>query len=423
MRVLLIATSLMVAIYIWMQKSYHDSSSSPHITLKEAPTLSVEQEEQNSFDYLNELRFKAGMSPFLHNVHLAKSAQSHAAYLTYHDKIGHYEEKGESGFTGVLPKDRMLHAGYKTPLSMENVSSQTIGYKKSIEGLFSAIYHRFGFLDFQMDEVGVGVSQNPEDTSKIAYVYNMGVYEINDLCSGVSYSGRGDYTYHICADEAFRIEKRAFDKAYHACYIRNQKVVIYPYADQEEVPPAFFDEDPDPLPEYRVSGFPISIQFNPAYFKFVRLKSFELFLNGKKVENMLLYDHISDINSRFKRNEFALFPLTRLEWGSRYHVKVVYEVRGKTEQKEWDFTTQKLAYKPIMIDKPTSDIEISAKHPTLLYFKPQHPNDILDDIEYDSKLDISFIDKNTIMIETQQKVGSTFTLHLSGREIALEVVE
>jgi len=420
MKVLLLATILIVAIYVWKQ-GYHDNSPSPHITFKEAPILSPEQEQQNSFDYLNTLRYKAGMSKFLHNAYLEKSAQSHASYLTYHDSIGHYEEEGKRGFTGVLPKERILHAGYKTPLSMENVSSQTIGYKKSIEGLFSAIYHRFGFLDFQMDEVGVGVSQNPKDSSKTAYVYNMGVYEINDLCAGVSYRGRGDYTYNICADKTFRIEKKAFDRAYHACYIRNQKVVIYPYAGQEDVPPAFFDEDPDPLPEYRVSGFPISIQFNPAYFKFVRLKSFELFVAGEKVEETLLYDHISDINSRFKRNEFALFPLKRLDWDREYHVKVVYDVLGKTEQKEWSFTTQKLPFKPIMIDQPTSSIQISAKHPTLLYFKPQHPDDILDDIKYDSELDISFVDKNTIMITTNAKLGEVFQLHLSHRDITLLV--
>jgi uncharacterized protein YkwD len=421
MRVVFLATILgAVATYIGVQ-TYHDKRPSVHVTQKKAPMLSLEQERQNSFNYLNELRFKAGMSPFLYNRYLEKSAQSHADYLTYHDKTGHYEEAGESGFSGVLPKDRILKAGYQTPLSMENVSSQTIGYKKSIEGLFSAIYHRFGFLDFQVDEVGVGVSQSSQDSSKTAYVYNMGVYEINDLCSGESYQGRGDYTYHICANEAFRIEKQAFDKAYHACYIRNQKVVTYPYADQEEVPPAFFDEEPDPLPEYRVSGFPISIQFNPAYFQYVKLKSFELFLGEKKVEETLLYDHISDINSYFKRNEFALFPLKRLAWGSEYHVKVVYEVSGKVYHKRWSFKTQKLSSNPIMIDKKKSEVKISTLHPTVLYFPPQHKCDILDDIEYDSKLDISFIDKNTIKIETRAK--GVFKITVSGREVTLRVGE
>ena len=361
------------------------------------------------------------MSKFLHNENLKKSATSHANYLLTHDVIGHYQEKGTVGFSGVLPRDRVIRAGYKTGMSIENVSSHTIGYEKSVDGLFSAIYHRFGFLDFQVDEIGIGMAQDVQDSAKTAYVYNMGIYEINDLCQKSSYAGEGEYTYHICADENFKIKKSLFDAAYHACYKRNKKVVIYPYDEQSNVPPAFYDELPDPLPEHRVSGFPISIQFNPYYFKIVKLKRFELFLGDKKVDNTKVYDHISDINSLFKRNEFALFPLERLEWDSRYRVEVEYKVFDESFTKIWHFKTKKLSTKPIMIDKKKMQVKISNRKETILYFKPLHQNDILENIQYSAKLDITFIDNNTIMMRTNARVGELFNLNVSGRKITLLV--
>ncbi len=388
--------------------------------LKQAQILDSNEDEQ-AFTYLNHLRFKAGMSPFLHNNALQRAAKKHADYLTYHDKIGHYEEAGRFGFSGVLPKDRVVQAGYKSGMSIENVSNKTLGYKASVDGLFSAIYHRFGFLDFQVDEVGIGVSQNPKNLWDSAYVYDMGIYEINDLCKGVSFTGQGAYTYGVCAQKAFKIKKYAFDEAYNACYQRNKKVVIYPYDGQSDVPPAFFDELPDPLPEYRVSGFPISIQFNPYYFKMVRIKSFELFLGDEKIKETKVYDHISDINSLFKRNEFALFPLKRLKWNKRYRVKVIYSVDGELKTKEWHFKTRKLSRKPIMIDQEKMQVKISSTDATILYFVPKDGEDILGDIEYDAALDITFIDKNTIKIQTKAPKGKTFFLRVSGREIRLVV--
>jgi uncharacterized protein YkwD len=397
------------------------SPPTPTMHLQEAVALSPYEEERKSLNYLNELRIQAGMSAFLENSALKKAARSHANYLALHQKIGHYEEAGLKGFTGKTPSDRVLAAGYQSRVNLENVSNNVIGYKASIEGLFSAIYHRFGFLDFQVDEIGVGVAQNPNYHDKTAYVYNMGIYEINDLCQGEGYQGKGAYTYHICKEEKFRIKKSRFDKAYHACYKRNKRVVIYPFDQQEEVPPAFFDELPDPLPLHRVSGFPISIQFNPYYFNRVQLKRFSLFQGDKEITQTKIYDHISDINGLFKRNEFALFPLKRLAWGSRYRVEVVYRVDGEDFTKVWHFWTKKLSSTPIMIEDKKSQVGVSNKRETILYFKPLHAEDILENIQYDTQLDLSFIDKNTIKIRTDAKRGARFKLNISGREVILLV--
>jgi uncharacterized protein YkwD len=422
LRYLIFLLSLSLASYIYLQKS-NALDTKETITLKKSPLLDPYSQQRDSYNYLNNLRYKAGMSKFIYNKTLQKSALSHAKYLITNNIIGHYEEQSKPLFTGVLPKDRVIKAGYNTGLSIENVSSNSIGYKDSVNGLFAAIYHRFGFLDFQVDEIGVGVAQDLKHRSKTAYVYNMGIYEINDLCSGESYNGRGAYTYHICKDDNFRISKSKFDDGYNACYKRDKKIVVYPYDNQDDVPPAFYDEVPDPLPKHRVSGFPISLQFNPYYVDRVKLKSFELFLDDKKIEDVLIYDHISDINSIFKPNEFALFPLKRLEWGSEYSVRATYEIGGESFTKEWSFKTKKLPFNVITIDKQNSKVEISNTKPTILYFKPKNSTDILDDIKYSDKLDISFIDKNTIEITTKEESKKSFKLEFSGRVVEVFVGE
>ena len=401
--------------------SVSDEKTAPIVTVVKVPTFDTFKEEQESFHYLNQLRLHAGMSQFFYNENLQKSASSHANYLVANSAIGHNEEMGKVGFSGIFPHERIIKAGYKTGMSIENVSSNTIGYKKSIDALFSAIYHRFGFLDFQVNEIGIGMKQDDKDSAKTAYVYNMGIYELNELCKKDSYSGNGEYTYKICADENLKIQKSLFDIGYNACRKSNKKIVIYPYAKQINVPPAFYDELPDPLPEYMVSGFPISIQFNPYYFQIVKLKRFELFLGENKVTNVKLYDHISDINSLFKRNEFALFPLERLNWDSQYRVEVEYQVDDETFVKRWFFKTKKLSTKPIIIDKKTMQVKISNERETILYFKPQHKNDILDNIQYSSKLHLTLIDNNTIKIKTDAEDRALFRLNIADWKIALLV--
>ncbi len=60
-----------------------------------------------------------------------------------------------------------------------------------MDGLFSAIYHRFAFLSPGIDEIGVGVTQNEQDSDKSAFVYVMGNSELNRLCSFKSFKGAG----------------------------------------------------------------------------------------------------------------------------------------------------------------------------------------------------------------------------------------
>ncbi len=392
------------------------------VTLVQPPVLDTEWERSRAFDYLNTLRRHAGMTKLFYNPTLEKAARNHADYLIANGTIGHYEKKNAPRFSGVRPSDRAIAAGYKSRMTIENVSSNSFDYKDSIDGLFSAIYHRFGFLDFQIDEAGVAVRQDPNDPSKTAYVYEMGNYEIDKLCRAKSYDGPDAYAFKVCADLAHRIRMDLFKEALDGVSRLNRKMVIYPFEGQEEVPPAFYDEIPDPLPGYRVSGFPISVQFNPRYYRHIRMLSFRLFEEGiGEVKETKLLDHLHDPNHLFKKFDFALFPLKRLGWGRTYRVEIRYRADGRTMTRKWRFKTKAFTERMAVVRTRKSDVSLRAGEPLILYFEPSSSDDILGDIRYSSKIELRFIDKNTIRILLENPDKKTYRLTSGGREVKLEV--
>ncbi len=390
------------------------------ITVKEAPLLNIYDEKQDALEYLNTLRKNSGMVAFYTNDKLELSAQNHAKYLIKNDKIGHFQIEGKAEFTGVAPAERAFFAGYKTHMIIENVSSNSPNFKESIDGLMSAIYHRFGFLDFQVDEIGIGVLQDVKNRQKNAYVYNMGIYELNELCKSELYDGVGNYVYNVCKDKSIKIKEVDFENALDSNRIHNKKIAIYPYDEQTGVPPAFFDEIPDPLPEYKVSGFPISISFNEYYFKRVKILSFKLFdVNNQEIKETKFYNHISDPNSKFKKFEFALFPLKRLEWDARYRVVVEYKVDRKKESKEWYFNTRKFEHPLYVVSEENSSFDIEVGKSYIFYFKPASKSDILGDLQYPLSLDVSFIDRNTVRLVVLSGEEKSYELKLGKHKLTL----
>ncbi len=417
---ILIVTYLFYTLY---QQKLATQSTPQKIIEKEIPLKDIHEEKRESLKYLNSIRKRAGMVAFYINEKLEFAAQSHAEYLIENGKIGHFETKGDPKFFGIGPADRALHSGYSTHMVIENISSHSRDYKDSIDGLMSAIYHRFGFLDFQVDEIGIGVLQDVKNRKNNAYVYNMGIYEIEELCEKATFDGIGRYVYNICFDKEKKVDEYLFEKALNANRIFNERVVIYPFDRQEGVPPAFFDEIPDPLPNHRVSGFPISISFNEYYFKRVKVERFKLFdWENKEVKETLVYNHISDPNSKFRKFEFALFPLKRLSWNSRYRVEVKYIADGKKISKEWWFKTEDLKYPIQVVNSQNSSFKIEEKKPYIFYFEPTSKIDILGDLQYPASLDIEFIDKNTIKLFVIRKDRDSYNLQFGRHKLTLKIL-
>jgi len=398
--------------------------SEQKVVVRTQPAMDVAYEKHEAFSLVNEVREALGMNTLMENLQLVQAAQAHAEYLVKNRSSAHTEVEGLPGFTGVHPYERAFHAGYLSTFVTENLSTQNKDAKSSVDGLFSAIYHRFGFLNVGIDEMGVGAAQQYTDTKNSAFVYEMGNSELNALCREPSFQGSGRYMYHVCKDPLHRIASKRFEKAQNSSKWMNPKVIFYPYDGEEEVPPAFYSEIPDPLPDYEVSGFPVSVTFNDYFFHKVKLRSFKLFQGSstKPVPARLLSKQ-NDPNGRFSRFEFALFPLERLAYDTKYRAQISYIYKGREVSKSWHFHTKKPLEKLIYIRKKEATITLTRGRGYWLYFVPMDGHDTLSDILFPEDIDIAFIDNNTLRISPMGEKSSDFTLRSGKRTLHVKVVD
>jgi len=380
--------------------------------------MDVMYEQGDARSHLNSIREAIGLNTLLHNDLLSEAAQAHADYLVANEVSSHYETEGMPKFTGVKPVDRALYANYASSYVSENLSTHTYTAQESIDGLFSAIYHRFGFLALDIDEVGVGVTQDKEKTSNSAFVYVMANSNLERICHEKSFSGHGKYFYKVCKDESHRIGEKVFKNAQIANKRYNPKIVVYPYDGQNEVPPVFYNESPDPLPSYDVSGFPVSVEFNDYYFKKVKLESFKLFdSSNHEVKDILLMDKNNDPNQRFTSLQYALFPLKRLAFDTQYRAEVTYRVKNKEHTLTWAFTTQKPMVELHQVRAKNATVHLDKGKSHILYFPPHDAHDMLKNIQFPTDVDIKFIDHNTLELTVLDEGLDDFTLKTNDRVI------
>jgi uncharacterized protein YkwD len=402
LRTLILGIITLFTIYLYFLSA---NANTPTNTIKIIPSLHTEKEEQQALAYLNSLRQGAGLIPFSSQLQLHLAANNHANYLIKNNTFGHHEEHNKSSFTGAFASQRIVHTGYHTPLVIENVSSHNRNYKESIDGLMAAIYHRFAFLDFQGDEIGISVKQNSFNKLKTAFVYNISSHALNQL--------------YI---EKKQPSKKALNEALTIHKNENIKVVMYPFNKQEDVPPVFFNELPDPLPNYDVSGFPVSISFNQAHFKNIRLLNFELFDNqGKLIKESRTHTHKSDPNRRLDKFSFVLFPLKRLEWNTTYSVKFLAIVDNKMVEKRWSFKTRNYKIPLHKVSNENQTIDVKLNEANIFYFPPKTAKDLLKNIRYSSKFEMEFIDKNTLKITALETSFLTTHLKLGSHKLKLNI--
>ncbi len=384
-----------------------------------------------AYTYLNRLRQRAGMVPLKISTPLEIAAHNHSAYMTKNNSVGHQEQKDDPGFTGVTPWDRAIYAGYLSRMVLENISYGDGSAKESIDSLMSALYHRFAFLDETIDEIGGGYSFDRAFYYQSAYTYDMGNSKLNFLCSDAypSFSGAGYYTYGVCKEYNKRISKDEYDNAIGSIAGKNPAIILWPYDGASDIPPVFYEESPDPLPECSVSGYPVSVKFNS--YKILgqpQVVEFALFDGETKIENVKLLTHTSDPNQKLSPYEFALFPLQRLKWNHSYKALFRYILDGEEHTLLWEFQTRELPYSTYVVTPNTTTLKIRSGKWYALYFKPQDCNDRLGSISYRysssiEKVDVLYYDLNTLLVFVQGDVGREVELEVGNRAIVLKIAQ
>ena len=351
--------------------------------------------------YLNKIREHSGLIALKSNKALDKAAFSHAKYLVQNQTNGHYEKSGKYSYTGSTPSKRMIKAGYPSRFVMENLSVNSRGSVKSIDNLFAAIYHRFVFLDLDKDEIGIGTyATKKKRRIKSAYVYNLGLSGVSHLCQKSFDMTAGEYYMkNICKQNKKMIPRSRFRGEKDHIRRKNKDIIVYPYSNQKHIWPAFYNESPDPLPKYKVSGFPISVQFNPAHFNTVKLKAFRLYdEKGKEIKKTKILQHKNDHNHLFSKLEFALMPLARLEFGTTYTAEFEAVADGRKVKKRWSFRTEDPKERVYRITQKKTTLNVKPGSTAVLYIVPSSRNDILRSYKSRGGVKVSFLDQNTLKV-------------------------
>ncbi len=321
--------------------------------------------------YLNRLRCYIGEDNLTLNSNLSNAALNHSKYMNETQEVGHYESNSNAlNYTGYSPSDRVNNAVYNNTFIGENVSAGQGNYKESINGLMSAIYHRFGFLHLNINEIGIG---------KDSYFYT---YDLGENGS-----------------------------------TNSPEVVIWPPKDAKNISPVFFEESPDPLPDYSVSGYPVSVEFKNS----ATVDAFSLSdANSNNIGLITLMYKDNDPNNHFTDKQFAIFPKYRLDWGSKYYAHLQYKQNGTTYTKDWCFSTTSLNYyanRAYIIDSSNDTINLNIKSDEsyAIYLKPRDKDDIYNgySVTYTvSNLNINLIDGNTIYIKASGNSGNYVNIEL-----------
>lgn len=388
--------------------------------------VSVEANSQKGgLSYLNQIRENSGLIKLKSNRSLQSAATSHAKYLIRNQNNSHYEKKGKYSYTGSTPSKRVIKAGYPSTFVMENLSTNAASETKSIDDLFSAIYHRFVFLNLDKDEIGIGFSSTKKKRKiKRAYVYDMGSSSVAKLCKrSFSMANGVYYMKNICKRSSIMVPQALFEEKKDEIRRKNRDVILYPYAGQSSIWPAFYKESPDPLPGYKVSGFPISVQFNPLYYKNIKLRSFRLYdEEGKEIKKTKILQQKNDRNNLFTELEFALMPLQRLEFNTKYTVLFEAVADGKKVKKHWAFRTTKPKETLYRITEKKTKLTVAPGSIALLYIVPNSKKDILNGYRSRGGIKASFLDPNTLKVTFPKRRSSgRVSLELGKRKISFDV--
>jgi len=455
---------------------------------------------------VNEMRQAAGLQLLTESAPLTEAAAAHAVYLQRYMPPGseqqasaHEERAGLPEFSGYLAPDRAVRFGYPHAQVLENVSLGNPDIRSSVADLMSAIYHRFAFLDFSVDEIGAAsvaqryvynmghrglaqTCQSQVDAAKPARAYNclgtrMNQADFEAMCRAIpaealfeqpfngrcsngkllnrnymaqvcnapsgaaKFKGSGRYyplcengnkidagwfdrlcaappeaaryehsasVYKICQPErkvhadwfesycanlpesvrytasgryydvcenGFQISSEYYQALQNETLAAQPEAVLWP-VNGVRVKPVFYSEEPHPTPDLPMTGYPVSIQFNPQKVESAVITVFLLeryqpdaLSDWKPLSDIRRIDRLNDVNQRFSELEFAWFPLQRLAWGARYRYRIEALLDGVAQSFASEFETTRLDVPVYTLEGGVPAVQVATKR-FVLYRPP-----------------------------------------------------
>lgn len=224
-------------------------------------------------------------------------------------------------------------------------------------------------------------------------------------------------------------------------YNKNPDYVVWPPVNANEVIPVFYDETPDPLPDLNVSGYPLSLQFNPGKVSVARVSNFTLEKENKngswtRIKAVRELNHKSDPQKSFSKLQFAWFPLQRLDWDSTYRASVSVNTDGANINRTgfdrtrknitWLFSTTAIDTPLITVQPHQKKVAVPKDQWFTLYLVPSKSVSLpMQKVKLGwqgpAKVKSKFIDLNTIKLKLQNTLCQPVTLKMAqGRKLILK---
>ena len=376
--------------------------------------------DSDAVAYLNEYRRGSGLSGLKPNQILSQAAKNHADYSAQNEYMGHDETVGRAKFSGADPVSRAIAAGYKSRHILENIAYKN-DFKEAVDGLFSAIYHRFAFLNLSVDEVGYALASKDKFN---AFVFEMGNSRLNAFCSrGASDTGAGRFYTNVCADKNLKIKDAKFDN-----FTGSSKSFVK-FPDATAVTPYFSGEIPDPFPECKITANPVSIEFN-ANVGEIKFKDFEIFKDGRKLQNLHVITSKNDVNSKFSKGQFAVFSREVFDFGAQYEAVFSYEqanaqsTGAQVKQIKWSFKT-KTPQNPYFDARDGDVLGVDADKTYEIFFRPKDCNDLMTRYSYKASgfmtPTVAQSGTNTLSVKLKGMAGDTLSIVAGGMSVKVRL--
>ena len=258
----------------------------------------------DGFNWINYRRSQIGLAPLVRNSLIDNAALGHSNYLNSNNVVVHNQVKGKPGFTGETLYDRLTASNYGVTSVWGEVIAGVAtnsGFYMA-ENLITAVYHRFLIFEPIFKEGGAGAAVN-----------NSGyAYFTTDLAGNSRY-GPG---------------------------LPAGQIVSYPFNGQTKVATSFSsdEEEPDPVPNQNVVGYPISVHAN--FDATLSVTTFTVRPRGAGADLTvrLLSKETDAINT--SRSVAAIIPLAPLLAATTYDVSFIGKVNGANVTRSWSFTTR-----------------------------------------------------------------------------------
>jgi uncharacterized protein YkwD len=256
--------------------------------------------------WINYRRSQIGLPPLTESVTVARAAQGHSDYQRINNIVTHEQTRGKQGFTGVTLQDRLKSAGYS--FAEDNRIGEVISASDNQTGFYmaeelvTAIYHRFVMFEPVFQEIGTGSATNSAN-----YAYFTADFVTNNG---------------------------------YAAGLAAGTLATWPLNGQTRVP-INFDSDqekPDPVPDARLVGYPISVHTNLT--RTLTVRSFTVRAhnsNSNLTTRLLIKDNDANISTA---SVAAIIPIAPLVANTVYDVSFSGAIDGTAITKNWSFTTK-----------------------------------------------------------------------------------